>query len=279
MPRYKLTIEYDGEPFVGWQRQANGLSVQEVLEQAVKAFTGETVAAAGAGRTDAGVHALGQVAHVDLAKAWPVDTARAALNDHLRPHPVSILGAEIVDDAFHARFSAIERRYLYRIVNRRSGLALDRGRAWHIARPLDVAAMRNAASLLLGHHDFTSFRDVNCQARSPVKTLDVLDVSRHGDEIVVEARARSFLHRQVRTMVGTLKQVGEGRWQPADVAATLAARDRSAAGATAPAAGLYLAGVLYGPNSEQGVGGEQECDVEDLVDDNERGGHAGGRPE
>ncbi len=245
MPRYKLVIEYDGTLFAGWQRQSNGLSVQDVLEHAIAGFCGERATTVGAGRTDAGVHALGQVAHVDLARAWPEDTVRAALNHHLRPHQVSVLAAARVADGFHARFDAIERRYRYRIVNRRSPLALMRDRAWHVARPLDARAMAESARLLVGPHDFSSFRDANCQARSPVKTLDVLDVARAGDEIVIEARARSFLHRQVRTIVGTLKQVGEGKWTNADVAAALAARDRSAAGPSAPARGLYLVAVRY----------------------------------
>jgi len=276
MPRYKLLLEYDGGPFVGWQRQARGPSVQEVLEAAVLAFTGRRAEVAGAGRTDAGVHALGQVAHVDLERAWPADTVRAALNDHLRPHPVAVLAAEPVHDGFHARFDAVERRYLYRIANRRSAPALDRGRVWHVPRPLDVEAMNRAAALLVGHHDFTSFRDVHCQARSPVKTLDALEAVRRGGEVVLEARARSFLHHQVRAMVGTLKQVGEGRWTVARVAAALAARDRAAAGPTAPAAGLYLAEVRYPPRLEQRGGAQRDGGAQDLVDDDEGGGHAGG---
>jgi tRNA pseudouridine38-40 synthase len=249
MPRFKLTLEYDGSGFVGWQRQDNGASVQGALEEAVEAFCGESPTIVAAGRTDAGVHALGQVAHLDLARDWPTETVRAALNAHLSPRPVAVLAAERVADGFHARFDARERRYRYRIVNRRSPLALERGRAWHLPRPLDAAAMAEAAKALVGHHDFTSFRAADCQARSPLKTLDALDVVREGDEVRIEARARSFLHRQVRAMVGTLVPVGEGRATTADVAAALAARDRSAAGPTAPAEGLYLVSVRYGPVS------------------------------
>ena len=245
MPRFKLTLEYDGTGFTGWQRQANGPSVQQALEDGVLRFCGQRVATVGAGRTDAGVHARGQVVHVDLARDWPADTVRAALCFHLRPRPISVVAAARVDEGFHARFDAIERRYAYRIVNRRSPLALDQNRAWHIARPLDAAAMADAARLLLGPHDFTSFRDSGCQARSPVKTLDALDIARDGDDLSITARARSFLHRQVRILVGTLALVGEGKWRPSDVAAALAARDRSSAGPTAPAHGLTLMAVRY----------------------------------
>ena len=245
MTRWKLTIEYHGAGFVGWQRQDNGPSVQAALEAAVLGFCGETVTAQGAGRTDAGVHALGQVAHIDLARPADADTLRDALNAHLKPAAVAVLAAEIVDDDFHARFSAVARAYRYRIVNRRARLALDRGRAWFVPQPLDAAAMHDAAQALIGHHDFTSFRASQCQATSPVKTLDLLDVSREGQELRIEARARSFLHHQVRNMVGTLKLVGEGKWTRAEVARALAARDRSAAGPTAPADGLYLVAVRY----------------------------------
>jgi len=243
--RYKLTLEYDGAGFVGWQRQENGPSLQAALEAAVLGFCGEAVTVHGAGRTDAGVHALGQVAHVDLAKETDADTVRDALNAHLKPAAVAVLAAEVVDGDFHARFSALERVYRYRIVNRRARLALDRGRAWFVPQPLDAAAMHDAASALLGHHDFTSFRARDCQAKSPVKTLDVLEVIRDGQELRVEARARSFLHHQVRNMVGTLKLVGEGKWGRAEVTRALAARDRSAAGPTAPSEGLYLVSVGY----------------------------------
>src|SRR5258707_277092 len=199
MPRYKLIIEYDGAPFVGWQLQADAASVQGVIADAIAAFAGERALVAGAGRTDAGVHALGQVAHVDLAKDWDTDTVRDALNAHLRPHPVAVLAAEIVPADFDARFSAIKRHYLYRIVNRRADLALDRQRAWRIPRPLDAAAMHGAAQRLIGRHDFTTFRAAECQAKSPVKTLDRLDVDRRGEEIHVNVSARSFLHHQVRS--------------------------------------------------------------------------------
>jgi tRNA pseudouridine38-40 synthase len=243
--RYKLTLEYDGAGFVGWQRQDNGPSVQAALESAVVGFCGEAVTVHGAGRTDAGVHALGQVAHIDLAKETDAETVRDALNAHLKPAAVAVLTAEAVDGDFHARFSAIERIYRYRIVNRRARLALDRGRAWFVPQPLDAAAMHDAAQALLGHHDFTSFRARECQAKSPVKTLDALDVTRDGQELRIDVRARSFLHHQVRNMVGTLKLAGEGKWSRADVARALEARDRSAAGPTAPAEGLYLLSVGY----------------------------------
>ena len=245
MPRYKLTIEYDGTPFVGWQLQANGPSVQGRLAAAVEAFCGEAMVPRGAGRTDAGVHALGQVAHLDLAKDWPADTVRDALNDHLRPDPIAILTCEPVDEGFDARHSAVGRRYLYRIVNRRAPPALERDRVWRVTRPLDEGAMHAAAQCLLGKHDFTTFRSVHCQARSPVKTLDRLSVARQGSELRVEAAARSFMHNQVRSMVGSLKLVGEGKWSVDDLRAALEARNRSACGPVAPAHGLYLAGVDY----------------------------------
>ncbi len=247
MTRYKLIIEYDGRPFVGWQRQANGPSVQQALEEAIHGFCGETARVQGAGRTDAGVHALGQAAHVDLERDPPSDTLRDAVNHHLKPEPVAVLMAETVASDFNARTSAIGRSYRYRIVNRRAPLALDAGRAWHVIRPLDAAAMHAAAQELVGHHDFTSFRASECQAKSPVKTLDRLEVRRLGEEIEVVAEARSFLHHQVRNMVGTLRLVGEGKWGAADVASALADRDRSAAGPTAPAEGLYLVSVTYPP--------------------------------
>ena len=245
MPRYKLTIEYDGGPFVGWQIQDNGPSVQGVLAAAVEAFCGEKVSVQGAGRTDAGVHALAQVGHLDLAKDWDEDTVRDALNAHLRPHPVAVIAAERVDDSFDARFSAIRRHYLYRIINRRADLTFERGRAWRIAKPLDIPAMQAAAQRLIGRHDFTTFRNVECQAKSPVKTLDRLDVARDGDEIRVTAAARSFLQHQVRSMVGSLIHVGEGKWRADDLAAALAARDRTACGQVAPPHGLYLVRVDY----------------------------------
>jgi tRNA pseudouridine38-40 synthase len=245
MPRYKFTIEYDGTPFVGWQVQDNGVSVQGVLAEAVLAFAGERAVVGGAGRTDAGVHALGQVAHVDLAKDWPPDTVRDALNAHLRPHPIAVLLAERVADDFDARFSAIKRHYRYRIVNRRADLALEANRTWRVPRPLDAAAMHDAAQRLVGRHDFTTFRSTECQAKSPVKTLDRLDVTRDGDEVRITAIARSFLHNQVRSMVGSLVHVGEGKWSADDLASALAARDRTACGQVAPPQGLYLVRVEY----------------------------------
>ena len=247
MPRYKLTIEYDGGPFVGWQRQANGRSVQQAIEEAVQAFTGAFATLHGAGRTDAGVHALGQVAHVDLERDWPVATVRNALNAHLKAEPVAILAAEKVADDFDARFSAVKRHYLYRISDRRASLALDRGRLWHSTNFLDAEAMHEAAQPLLGKHDFTTYRAAECQAKSPVKTLDRLDVSRHGEEIAITAIARSFLHHQVRSMVGTLKRIGEGAWPVSAAGDALAARDRARCGPVAPAAGLYLVRVDYEP--------------------------------
>jgi tRNA pseudouridine38-40 synthase len=245
MPRYKLTIEYDGTPFVGWQAQDNGPSVQGVLIGAIAAFTGERVAVSGAGRTDAGVHALGQVAHVDLTKEWDTDTVRDAINFHLRPQPVAVLAAERVGADFQARFSARKRHYLYRIVNRRADLTLEQNRAWRVPRPLDAAAMHDAAQLLIGRHDFTTFRAAECQAKSPVKTLDRLDVTRDGDDVRIAASARSFLHHQVRSMVGSLVHVGDGKWRAADLANALAARDRTACGQVAPPHGLYLVRVEY----------------------------------
>jgi len=246
--RYKITVEYDGGGFVGWQRQANGPSVQAALEEAIHRFCGETVLVEGAGRTDAGVHALAQAAHFDLAKDTTADTVMKALNFHLKPAPVAVLTAEAVSEDFHARFSAIRRAYLYRIVNRRAPLALERGHAWFVPQPLDAAAMHAAAQVLVGHHDFTSFRASECQAKSPVKTLDVLSVQRDRDLVEVRAEARSFLHHQVRNFVGTLKLVGEGKWSAGDLKAALEARDRAAAGPTAPAAGLYLTEVGYPPS-------------------------------
>ena len=301
MPRYKLTIEYDGRPFVGWQIQDNGASVQGALTAALAAFCGQKLSVHGAGRTDAGVHALGQVAHVDLekdwrvdkvrdavnahlrphpvavlsaervaadfdarrsairrhylyrvsnrrpdlAKEWDQDTVRDALNAHLRPHPVAILNAQQVDASFDARFSAIRRHYLYRIVNRRADLALERTRAWRVPRRLDVDAMHAAAQRLVGKHDFTTFRSTECQAKSPVKTLDTLDIMRAGDDVQIRTSARSFLHNQVRSMVGSLALVGDGKWSADDLAAALVARDRSQCGPVAPPEGLYLVSVDY----------------------------------
>jgi len=245
MPRYRLVLEYDGAPFCGWQRQSARASVQASLEAAVLAFCGEQVQVVAAGRTDAGVHACGQVAHLDLVRAVAVETLRNALNFHLKPQPVVVLEASAAGDEFHARFDARMRHYRYRIVNRRAPLALDRGRAWLVPGRLDAEMMHEAGQRLVGRHDFTSFRSALCQAKSPVKTLSQLSVVRSGSEIELWARARSFLHHQVRNMVGTLKLVGEGRWSVDQIDAALAARDRAAAGPTAPACGLCLMQVDY----------------------------------
>jgi len=245
MPRYKLIIEYDGAPFAGWQIQAEQTTVQGLLTLAVAAFAGESTLVQGAGRTDAGVHARAQVAHVDLVKDWDTDTVRDALNAHLRPHPVAVLSAEKVADEFNARTSAIKRHYRYRIVNRRADLTLDLRRAWRVPRPLDAAAMHAAARQLVGKHDFTTFRSTECQAKSPVKTLDRLDVARDGEEVNVFASARSFLHNQVRSMVGSLVMAGEGKWSAHDLKRALEARDRTACGQVAPPDGLYLMRVDY----------------------------------
>ncbi|MFN4090366.1 MAG: tRNA pseudouridine(38-40) synthase TruA [Alphaproteobacteria bacterium] len=245
MSRWKITIEYDGAGFVGWQRQANGLSVQQALEDAIAGFSGERVTVMGAGRTDAGVHALGQVAHFDLARDCDPVTVREAISYHLKPDPVVVTAAEAVPADFDARRSATGRAYLYRIANRRPRPVLDRGRVWHVPAPLDAAAMQAAARLLVGRHDFSSFRAAECQAKSPVRTLDVLTVARVGDEVHLRARARSFLHNQVRILTGTLKLVGEGRWPVERVAEVLSACDRRAAGPTVPPQGLYLTDVFY----------------------------------
>lgn len=245
MPRYKLTLEYDGGPFAGWQVQEKRPSVQGRLAAAVEAFSGEPRVPRGAGRTDAGVHALGQVAHVDFGREWPERTVRNALNAHLRPDPIAVLDCVLVPEEFDARFSAIHRHYLYRIVSRPAPLAVERGRAWHLAHTLDADAMHAAAQVLVGNHDFTTFRARECQARSPVKTLDRLDVRRAGETIEVQASARSFLHNQVRSMVGALKLAGEARWSRDDMAAALAARDRTVCAPVAPAHGLYLLRVDY----------------------------------
>ena len=245
MPRYRLTIEYDGSALVGWQRQSTGPSVQQALEEAAFGFCQTPTPMVAAGRTDAGVHATAQVVHVDFAAEHKTDTVRDALNFHLKDRPVSVIAAERVAADFHARFSAVGRSYLYRILNRRSPPALDRTRVWWVPIKLDADLMAEAAALLLGTHDFTTFRASECQAKSPIKTLDRLEVSRDGDEIRVQAQARSFLHHQVRNMVGTLKLVGDGKWTGADVTRALAARDRKRGGPTAPACGLYLTGVMY----------------------------------
>ena len=248
MTRWKLIVEYDGGPFVGWQRQANGSSVQAALETAIYRFAQEEVVVQGAGRTDSGVHALGQVAHIDLAKDADADTVRDALNFHLKPNPVTVLSATPVDTEFHARFSATRRVYLYRILDRRPPPTVDAGRVWHVNHRLDADAMHAAAQELVGQYDFTSFRAKDCQAESPVKTVDRLDVRRSGPEIHINAVARSFLHHQVRNFAGTLKLAGEGKWRCDDVAEALAACDRGAAGPTAPAGGLYLVEVAYDPD-------------------------------
>lgn len=245
MPRFKLTIEYDGTSFVGWQRQDNGLSVQAVLEAAVRGYCQVDALVQGAGRTDAGVHALGQVAHVDLPRDDRPQVVANALNAHLRPHPISVLKAEKVADDFHARFSAIERGYVYRIINRRAPAVLEINHAWWIKAELDAAAMHDAAQALVGRHDFTSFRAIECQAESPVKTLDEISVAQNGELIAITVRARSFLYHQVRNFVGTLKFVGDGKWTRADIKRVLEARDRSIAGPTAPPGGLYLTHVRY----------------------------------
>ena len=245
MPRYKLTVEYDGRPFAGWQIQVDQLTVQGLITSAVETLSGDKTLVQGAGRTDAGVHARAQVAHVDLTKEWDTDTIRDALNAHLRPHPIAILAAERAADDFNARTSAMRRHYLYRIINRRADLTLEAGRAWRVPRPLDVAAMHQAAQRLVGKHDFTTFRSTECQAKSPVKTLDILKVERAGEDVHVTAVARSFLHNQVRSMVGSLVLVGEGKWSPDDLARALEARDRTACGPVAPPDGLYLMKVDY----------------------------------
>ncbi|WP_454020529.1 tRNA pseudouridine(38-40) synthase TruA [Azospirillum sp. Marseille-Q6669] len=245
MQRWKLTLEYDGRPFVGWQRQDNGPSVQQTLEEAIERLSGETVRVHTSGRTDAGVHALGQVCHFDLEKPFTGLKLRDALNFHLRPAPVAVLQAEAVPEDFHARMTCLGRSYVFRIVNRRAPLALETGRAWHVMRPLDAEAMHAAAQVLVGQHDFTSFRAALCQANSPVKTLERLAVERVGDEVRVHAAARSFLHHQVRNMVGTLELVGAGKWSADDLRRALEARNRSAAGPTAPPDGLYFVGARY----------------------------------
>lgn len=245
MPRYRITIEYDGTPFVGWQRQAAGVSIQGAIETALSAFSGEEARLRAAGRTDAGVHARGQVAHFDLVQPRDTLRIREALNYHLKPAPIAVLDCIAVADDFDARFSAVKRHYLYRILNRRSRPALDQNRVWWVSVPLDAERMAAAARFLVGNHDFTTFRAAQCQAKSAVKTLDRLDVVRDGDEVQIRASARSFLHHQVRSMVGTLKHVGDGRWGVDDVRRALEACDRSACGVVAPASGLYLVGVDY----------------------------------
>lgn len=256
MPRYKLTLEYDGTPFSGWQRQENAPSVQAALERAAEAVDGAPVRVHGAGRTDSGVHALGQAAHLDLTKDLAPDTVRDAINFHLKPDPVAVIEAEQVSDEFHARFSAVKRHYLYRMIDRRAPLTLDRSQVWRVSRKLDAEAMHHAAQALAGRHDFTTFRDAQCQADSPVKTLDAISVSRYGEEVQLTCSARSFLHRQVRSMVGSLVEVGVGKWSARDLASALAAADRSRCGPVAPPDGLYLVAVDYPPTAGAASGAE-----------------------
>ena len=245
MTRWRLTIEYDGGPFMGWQRQEHGPSVQQVLEEALRRMTGEQAAFTAAGRTDAGVHALAMAAHVDVMKPLTPHRLREGLNALVRPQPISVLDVEEVAGDWHARFSCTGRRYLYRILNRRAPPALERGKVWHIAAPLDVEAMREGAAMLVGRHDFTTFRSAHCQSDSPVKTLDRLDVARVGDEVHIEAAARSFLHHQVRSMTGCLALVGRGQWKPQDMRKALEARDRAALGLNAAPHGLYFVEAIY----------------------------------
>ena len=245
MPRYRLDLEYDGRPYRGFQAQGDLPTVQASIERAVKGFSGEAVRLQAAGRTDAGVHALHQVVHIDLERAWRCEVVRDAMNAHLVPEPIAVLAASLAPDGFHARFSARNRRYLFRILNRMAPPGLEQGRVWRVKKPLDAAAMAEAAALLVGHHDFTTFRDIDCQAKSPMKTLDLAEVTRHGEEVRLAFAARSFLHRQVRSMTGSLAEVGAGRWTAADLSAALEARDRKACGPVAPAAGLYLERVEY----------------------------------
>jgi len=253
MPRYRLLVEYDGRPYRGFQAQERLPSIQGAIEKAVLGFSGQKIRLIGEGRTDTGVHATGQVIHMDLEQDWRPAVVRDALNAYLMPQPISILEAEKVADDFHARFSATGRRYLYRILNRRSPPAIDQGRVWHVRRPIDVEAMNEAAQVLVGHHDFTTFRDMQCQSRSPLKTLDVARVWREGQEVHLVFEARSFLHRQVRSITGSLAEVGVGRWTGDDLAEALAARDRRRCGPVAPAHGLYLSGVTYGTDDQVGT--------------------------
>ncbi|MEM8876462.1 MAG: tRNA pseudouridine(38-40) synthase TruA [Pseudomonadota bacterium] len=266
MPRYKLTIEYDGTDYVGWQMQAEGASIQRAIADAVHAFCGDTIHPYGSGRTDAGVHARGQVAHLDLSRTHDADTVRDALNAHLRPQPIAILSAKRVGSEFDARFSCIGRRYEYLILPRRAPLALMRHRAWHIPRPLDHAAMHEAAQQLVGHHDFTTFRAAACQAKSPVKTLDALRVGERSNLIVIHAAARSFLHHQVRSMAGALKWVGEGRWSADDLREALEAKDRAACPPVAPPDGLYFMEAIY-PRGAEEASSEPEHAGESLGED------------
>ena len=260
MPRYRLLIEYDGGPYKGFQMQADDIpSVQASLERAIAAFTGERPTLYVAGRTDTGVHATGQVAHFENARVWRPDVVRDAINAHLVPEPIAVVQAQIAGDDFHARFSATGRRYLYRILNRRAPPGLDQGRVWHVKKRLDHEAMHAAAQAMIGRHDFTTFRDMQCQASSPIKTLDLLTVRRELDEVVLEFASRSFLHRQVRSMVGSLVEVGAGRWSAEQLQAALEAKDRRRCGQVAPPQGLYLTGVEYAPDATQPEEGEDEA--------------------
>ena len=245
MTRFRLTVEYDGRPFMGWQRQAHGPSVQQAIEEAIASVTSEDVTLHAAGRTDAGVHGLAMTAHADIARAMTPFRLSEAINARLRPQPVAIIGCDTVSEDWHARFSCIGRHYRYRIVNRRAPLTLDQGLAWRVTPRLDADAMHAAAQCLVGLHDFTTFRSVQCQAKSPVKTLDRLSVRRQAQEVIIEASARSFLHHQVRSMVGCLALVGQGKWDADDLAAALAARDRAALGLNAPPDGLYFVAADY----------------------------------
>ncbi len=251
MTRWRLTIEYDGGPFMGWQRQDHGPSVQQSLEEALQGMTGEEAAFTAAGRTDAGVHALAMSAHVDVTKSLTHHRLREGLNALVRPNPISVQDVQEVAEDWHARFSCVGRRYRYRILNRRAPPALESGRVWHIAVPLDLQAMQEGAVHLIGRHDFTTFRSAQCQSDSPVKTLDVLNVSKVGEEIHIEAAARSFLHHQVRSMVGCLVLVGRGQWTPDDIGKALEARDRSALGLNAPPHGLYFVEAIYPPSNAE----------------------------
>jgi tRNA pseudouridine38-40 synthase len=260
VPRYKITVEYDGGPFVGWQRQDTGPTIQAALEEAVFALSGERVHVQGAGRTDSGVHARGQVAHFDLAMEKRIEEVRGAVTFHLKPQPIVVIAAELAPPGFHARFSATYRRYRYRILNRRTPAAMERGHVWHVPAVLDLAAMQDAASVLIGHHDFNSFRSVSCQAKSSIKTLEELSLTRSGEEFHFDIGARSFLHNQVRILVGTLAMVGRGQWSKTDVESALAARDRTRAGPTAPPDGLCLMEVRYDGPSGAGSDPEESVD-------------------
>jgi tRNA pseudouridine38-40 synthase len=263
VPRYLVTLEYDGTPFVGWQVQAEGASVQGCLIDAIFKASGEKVRVRGAGRTDAGVHAMGQVAHFDLEKSWRPDKLRDALNFHLKPNPIAVLEAQEVPATFDARFSAVERRYLYRLLPRRAPPVIERDRVWWVARPLDVEAMQKAAAHLVGHNDFTTFRAAGCQSKSPVKTLDVFRVVQQDMEVHIHAAARSFMHNQVRSMVGSLKLVGDGKWTPDDMRLALEARDRTRCGPVAPPWGLYFAAVRYPDDAYSGAVAPHVDDFED----------------